>query len=279
MGLQMNPLVLRIVRLIRIARLMRVLKSLALFDSLRIIIRSMAASTPILLWTAVLLFFVHTLVGMCLNSLLVGYMENHDNTHAQRTEIFKYFGTYSRCIITMTELTLGNFIPVLRCLTDNVNELYGHALVMYKICIGYAMMRVIGGVFLRETYKTAEDDMELMIVQKRRHQAKIKNRMNALFVEADTSRDGVIDRGEFHAIFRNDALKTWLASNDLDVTDVNLLFDLLDDGDQMLTAEELCNGVAHLKGAAKSFDLFCLMHMMKALSLNVSEMNAKLAKI
>ena len=48
--------------------------------------------------------------------------------------------------------------------------------------------------------------------------------------------------------------KLWLAAMDLSVGDAETLFRLLDDGDGTLTADELGDGVARLKGAATSMD-------------------------
>ncbi|CAK0842989.1 unnamed protein product, partial [Prorocentrum cordatum] len=54
-------------------------------------------------------------------------------------------------------------------------------------------------------------------------------------------------------------VKTWMASMELDVSDAASVFLLVDkDGDGTLTPEELVQGVALLKGAARSIDLHML---------------------
>jgi len=53
----------------------------------------------------------------------------------------------------------------------------------------------------------------------------------------------------------------WFSAQDLDAGDADYLYDLLDDGDGNLTVGELISGVARLKGAARSIDLFGLMHL------------------
>ncbi|CAL1166059.1 unnamed protein product [Cladocopium goreaui] len=80
-------------------------------------------------------------------------------------------------------------------------------------------------------------------------------KMKTLFEAADESGDGVIDMEEFRRIFDLPEIRTWLAAQDLQVTDPDVLFKLLDDGDKQLTAEELVRGVDRLKGNAKSVDL------------------------
>jgi len=241
----------------------------------------MVASAPILLWTVVMLFFVQALIGMCLNNLLEDYMNDHDNTYDQRAKVFEYFGTFSRSMITMSELTLGNFVPVLRYLTNNVSELYGHALLVYKVTAGYAMMRVIGAVFLRETYKTADDDEELQSVQRRRNHMNIAKKIDQFVLESDESNDGIIQRSEFQQMLNIPQMKSWLSQQDIDVSDANLVFDLLDtdNSDGGLTPDELIKGVTRLRGNAKSFDLICIMHMIRTLTEEVWQIDKKLSSL
>mmetsp|Transcript_91499 Transcript_91499/g.127057 ORF Transcript_91499/g.127057 Transcript_91499/m.127057 type:complete len:116 (+) Transcript_91499:2-349(+) len=79
--------------------------------------------------------------------------------------------------------------------------------------------------------------------------------MKTLFEAADESGDGVIDLDEFRKIFELEEIRTWLSAQDLPVSNPDLLFRLLDDGDGGLTAEELVKGVDRLKGSAKGMDL------------------------
>merc|ERR1719240_75384 len=165
-----------------------------MFDSLRVIGKAIFASGPVLLWVTLLLFLVETMFGLILHSSLVTYMKDPDKTDLQRETAFKYFGTYSRTMVTMTELTLGNFIPVLRFLFDNVNEYYGFAVLAYKLTIGFGVMRVITGVFINETFRSVASDDELMVVQKKRAQQGHMKKMHNLLERADSSGDSCIQR-------------------------------------------------------------------------------------
>jgi len=57
---------------------------------------------------------------------------------------------------------------------------------------------------------------------------------------------------------------------------VDLLFDLLDNGDGHISALELTAGVSRLKGAAKSIDMLGLMHMSSVISNEIREIKEKL---
>eukprot|EP00404_Azadinium_spinosum_P045945 CAMPEP_0180804022 /NCGR_PEP_ID=MMETSP1038_2-20121128/61233_1 /TAXON_ID=632150 /ORGANISM="Azadinium spinosum, Strain 3D9" /LENGTH=159 /DNA_ID=CAMNT_0022844425 /DNA_START=148 /DNA_END=627 /DNA_ORIENTATION=- len=136
----------------------------------------------------------------------------------------------TRAMISMFELTVGNWVPILRFLHDRVNEWFGLALLVYRCFVGFAVMKVITGVFLHETFKVAASDDDLMIRQKQRDSAKHLKKMRLLFREADDSGDGFLTFREFKEVMEDPRVKAWLAAMDLDVGDVELVFGLLDGG-------------------------------------------------
>merc|ERR1712137_576271 len=138
-------------------------------------------------------------------------------------------------MLTMWELTLGNYAAIGRVLVDDVSEIYGFVVIMYKVFVGFAIIRVISGVFLHETFKIAASDDELMIVQKKRAQQKHARKMQRLMRAADQSGDGALEREELRNVLACPDVKTWLAAQDLDIDDADLLFNLLDNGDGSLT--------------------------------------------
>merc|ERR1712137_1056344 len=94
-----------------------------------------------------------------------------------------------------------------------------------------------------------------------------------------TSGDGLVSLEEFRELFRDKQLKMWLAAQDIEVQDAGLLFDLIDDGDGELSCSELIYGMARLRGAAKSLDMYGMMHMVKNVIGAVDSVDAKLQEI
>merc|ERR1719240_570583 len=109
--------------------------------------------------------------------------------------MFEYFGTFTRTQITMTEITFGNFVPVCRFLNEQVNESYGYFIIAYKVAAGFALLSVVRGVFLQQTFKAAASDDELMVVQKQRAQQLHQRKMTRFFNAAAV--DGYIQREDF----------------------------------------------------------------------------------
>jgi len=232
----------------------------------------------VLFWATVVVALVEVVMGLCLNSIFVPWIEDTANPQDQREKMFEYFGTFTRAMITLTEVTFGNFVPVCRFLTEHVDESYGHAIILYKVAAGFALLSVVRGVFLHETFKAAASDDELMVVQKQRAQQMHEQKMTRFFNAAAV--DGFIERHDFERLLQDKSVRIWLSALDVDVgPDSSLLFHLLDDGDNRLTGDELVKGVARLKGGAKSIDLIGLMFMTSHVSSLVTNIHARLARL
>merc|ERR1712007_117014 len=103
-----------------------------------------------------------------------------------------------------------------------------------------------------------------------------QNKMRHLVEQADTSGDGLVSQEEFENVFRDQSMKLWLSAQEIDVGDIALIFDLIDNGDGKLTCAEICHGMSLLKGPARSFDVYGMMHMIKNVSSVLENIEAKL---
>merc|ERR1712070_648351 len=158
-------------------------------------------------------------------------------------------------MLTMFEVTLGNWVPACRLLVEVVSEVWSPLFMIYLCVVGFSVVKVITGVFLHETFKVAGSDDELMIMQKERVTQKHRHKMQRFLMEADNTGDGRMDYQEFDKVMTDERVRTWLSAMGLEVRDVKGLFELLDDGDHTISSSELCNGVSRLKGEARSLDL------------------------
>eukprot|EP00930_Biecheleria_cincta_P021024 TRINITY_DN1566_c0_g2_i1.p1 TRINITY_DN1566_c0_g2~~TRINITY_DN1566_c0_g2_i1.p1 ORF type:complete len:633 (-),score=119.26 TRINITY_DN1566_c0_g2_i1:125-2023(-) len=276
--LPVSASVMRLVRMARLLRLVRLVRTIQGFDSLYIMTTAIYGSLNILLWSFVLLLLVQITIAFALNQLLEATVKDGSNlsgnqlTEAQRHKVFEYFGTTSRALLSMFELTLGNWPVIARILQENVSEYLTLFSISYKLLIGFAVVGVVNGVFMQETFKVASSDDRIMLQQKQRDIKKHTKKMQFFLQSADSSGDGVVDKEEFKGILENEDVKAWLAAQELSVGDASNLFALLDDGDGELSAEELVKGVARLKGAARSIDMAIFMREHRAF---VAEMSTK----
>mmetsp|Transcript_46258 Transcript_46258/g.107572 ORF Transcript_46258/g.107572 Transcript_46258/m.107572 type:complete len:578 (+) Transcript_46258:61-1794(+) len=280
-----SPSTLRVLRLMKVLRLVRVVRSIQGFDSLYIMTTALQGSFSVLAWSVALLALVLLMLALLSNQILVEtYLKEEDKPIEERLEVYLYFGTFSRALLSMFELTMANWPPICRLLMENVSELWMVPTLLHKLTVGFAVIGVINGVFMQETFKVAATDDTIMVRQKQKAVNMHKKKMKLLFETADETGDGQLSLEEFRALLQGDAktsqwIKLWLASMDLDVSDVDTLYHLIDDGDGGITADELVRGISRLKGPARSIDLHHQMKDYKDLFTMVHDMQITLRKL
>eukprot|EP00440_Ansanella_granifera_P002203 gb/GFBE01002384.1/.p1 GENE.gb/GFBE01002384.1/~~gb/GFBE01002384.1/.p1 ORF type:complete len:553 (+),score=115.54 gb/GFBE01002384.1/:1-1659(+) len=259
-SMPIDPNLLRLARLARLVRLLRLAHKIKAFDALYLISTSLTSSMSILCWAVAMFFLCQVTLALFLTNFLSEvYLGNTDIPKEDRQAVFTYFGTFSRSVFSMFELTLANWPPISRLLAENVSQWFFLFAVLHKLTVGFAFVGVVNGVFMQETFKVASTDDRIMVRQKQRMVNTHTRKMKMFFDRADTSGDGTIDLDEFKMMASNPAVSLWLSSMELDEKDNDLLFKLIDNGDASITLDELIKGVGKLKGNARSIDMVRVM--------------------
>jgi len=188
-------------------------------------------------------------------------------------EMYSYFGTCTRCMLSMFEITLGNFPPVARLLSEEVSEWFTLICLLHKLTIGFAVVGVITGIVLQETFKVALTDDLIMVRAKHRASKNLKRKMQLLFNTLDRKHsNGKISGSEFKMIGEDPILKTWLASLDIETDDLCTLFKLVDvDGSGYITVDELVQRMPRIKGTARGVDVLAILRKLGKLSKDLEQ--------
>merc|ERR1712087_906616 len=86
--------------------------------------------------------------------------------HSLRLQLFSYYGTFTRCQITMFEIHFDGYATPSRLLLDTCGEGYTYIFIAYRCFAGFAILNVINAVFVQQTMSTAEKDHEIMMADK-----------------------------------------------------------------------------------------------------------------
>lgn len=272
-----NPQLFRMLRLFRLTRLVRFLRFLESFDHLYVMTTALSALSKVLAWAVLLVTVLLLICDLFLVQILQATYF-HDVSATDLTEdklkrhqkMFEYFGTSTRCMLSMFEITLGNWPPVARLLTEEVSQWFTLIMVLHKLTIGFAVIGVINGIILQETFKVVSTDDLIMYRQKKRASQLLRGKMSSLFHALDSQGDGKLGLQEFGSIGEDRDIKLWLASLDLETDDLPTLFSLIDmDSSGYITCEELIARMPRVKGAARAIDVLSLMQ-----KLNLSDLSA-----
>lgn len=254
--LPVDPILLRIIRMGKLARATRLVTLNSVLSSLELLIKYLAASTHMLFWSFCLLAFIQCIAGILASTLCLEFMNNKDNDEMVRREVFLYYGTFTRTVLTMFEILFANWGPPCRVLVENISEWFCVFFLIYRCVLGFAVLNVVNAVFVQQTIKTASSDEELAFKQKERDIAMYTRKVKNLFFTLDTSGDGSIDQGEFSKLVKHPMLKFWMSQLELEYHDLLSLFEYLDNGDGEITLMEFIDGATRLRGSAKALDIW-----------------------
>jgi len=250
-----NPMVLRLFRMMKLERGLRVMKLSRTLDTLALLLKCMAASVTTLFWSVGLLVVVQCIAGMVLSQMVREYLLDDSKALDSRLLVYTYYGTFTRTMLTMFEVTLANWGPPCRVLVDNVSEWYTMFFLFYRCVVGFAVLGVISAVFVQQTMQTAAQDNEIMVQRKKREQNAYNQKMRMLFARMDDDGNGTLGRHEFDTLLRDETTMTWMTALDIEPKELTELAHLIEDEEGNISFVSFLEGATRLRGPAKSFDM------------------------
>merc|ERR1712209_336567 len=124
-------------------------------------------------------------------------MQSWDIDFQTQMEIWELFGTSSRAIWTIFEVTLGGQGTAPARSLIHQNWTYSLLFGSYVSAVGFAVICVIQALFSKDTLEVATNDAEAMVHEQRQHKSDTCKKLQQVFVVADTSGDGLLSVQEF----------------------------------------------------------------------------------
>eukprot|EP00929_Paragymnodinium_shiwhaense_P090423 TRINITY_DN5060_c0_g1_i1.p1 TRINITY_DN5060_c0_g1~~TRINITY_DN5060_c0_g1_i1.p1 ORF type:complete len:643 (-),score=109.81 TRINITY_DN5060_c0_g1_i1:182-2110(-) len=268
-----SPFILRLVRVTRLLRLLKFVKTFEAFDTLRLLVRSIKACVSTMVWTGILVFSIIMVFAMFFCLLLLDTLRDESLEADVRVQLFELFGTFDRGILSIHEVTFGNWVPISNFMASNLYRYYAFFFMTYRCVISFGILLVVRSVFVAETIRVASTDDEIMILQKERQVRANRQRMDRFFAEADENGNGEVNLDEFRQILQKKRVQQLLHAQDLWISDPRFVFQLAGKTEEeSMTSQELAEGLARLRGVARSIDL-------TALIIGVSKMEKKLGDL
>jgi len=179
----------------------------------------------------------------------------------------------------MFEIHMANWAAPCRVVLNNIGEVWGNALVCYRCVMGYALMSVLGAVFVQQAMSVQQQDQELMILRRAKETDRYTKKLKSLFEAMDTDGDGQLTRKEFDVVTQDQELKHWMESLDINPDDLQGLFDLLDTGDGFVSADEFLTGATRVRGDARNIDVAQLMVTVSRLEIMAEKKMGNMTKL
>jgi len=252
---------IRVVKLLRVVRTLRIVKTFAAFRQLRILVASCIASIGALLWSMVLLLLLKLSFALLISEQLQGFIQDETADLEARKELFYLYGSFSRALYTMYEITYsGGWFVRVRPAVDKVSGWYAIPFLTYITLVVFAVLRVVTALFIKETLESTANDADLAIEIQRHAGSKLSRKLEVLFNAFDRNGNGTLSREEWELAMSLPSVSQYMQALDIRMLNCESLFDVLDDGDNEVTISEFCKGLKQVKGQARALDVVFLQH-------------------
>merc|ERR1712151_1357092 len=103
--------------------------------------------------------------------------------HETKLWVWLHYGTSSRAVYTMFEVTLSGCWPnYIRPLLDTAGWGYACFFALYVVFVVFAVTRIITAIFLKETMDACNSDKEMMITERADKKKAYLNKLSEVFV-------------------------------------------------------------------------------------------------
>jgi len=259
-----DPTMIRLVRLVRLLRLLELFEEMKSFDSLFLLLKSIRASIHALFWSFLLLVTVQVGAALFLCQMLHGFINDKGGDQKAKEDVFRFFGTFYRAMLTMFEITLANWVPSCRLLVEEVHELYFLFYLVYRCMFCFSVLKVVAAVFISETNRVLSSDTQLTLMKANREKNNYKRKLQTIFKRLDADGDLQITWQEMQVFLSSAELSEWLSTVGLNRTDFEKLFWLIERNGSV-DSENFFSRVGQLQGHAKTVDLLNLFKVIHKL--------------
>mmetsp|Transcript_70417 Transcript_70417/g.153537 ORF Transcript_70417/g.153537 Transcript_70417/m.153537 type:complete len:487 (-) Transcript_70417:377-1837(-) len=250
--------VFRTLRMVRIARAVKMRPEMKEMWSL---LKGLVDSTETLCWTYVMIGVLLYFFGILSTSLIAKQERFSDDDMVQT-----YFGDVPASMLTLFQImTLDSWSSIVRELMDGGQVWIGCFFVVFITISQFVLMNLITAVIVENAFsdsKTEESELAARVAQR---QAEEFEELSSIFKAMDEDGSGKLSREEMLSQSTKRKVRQKLRALDVLPKDLEQLWDILDDGDGELTAEEFTGGMKRLRGEAKSKDMLRLYRELEML--------------
>jgi len=259
-----NVSFLRILRIVRLVRVLRIVRVVRFFRELRKMVFSILSCLVSLGWAFLLLLLIMFMFSMFFLQAIIGYVDKEYEDKGYIDEDFrlscvKWFADTEQTMFSMILSVSGgtDWLDVVTPLSE-ISKVYRFAFMFYIVFVVFGVLNVLTGVFLESAGEFMDRDLQIQAEMARMD--KFVTEMHVFFKELDETHTGAVDFDTFNRCMQDEKVQAYLASHQLDCTDAEQLYRLLDaNHSESINLSDFIIGLAWLKGSAKSIDVVLLM--------------------
>jgi len=271
--------VARMLRFARFLRLISLARALKAFQQLRIMVFTIFESISSLVWC----FFILGLMLYTFAVFFVQVVAEHigeypmDDKRAVALEL--YGGVFTAMNTLFMTISGGiDWKDAMNPLKE-MYWLYQWVFSFYIFFMFIGVLNVVNGAFVARTGEIAARDREYLVRLQTHELNTYFHKVRTFFKEADKDKSGMLSIEEFRGTLKHPEVQAYFSALDLDVSQAELLFTLLDqDGSHLVSLDEFLAGCMRLRGQAKSIDVNMLLQANRRLFGRITDFMEAIAE-
>lgn len=260
-----------VLRALRLARLAKSVRLIPFFKELWILIHGLTNSARPLLWTFIIALIILYVFAVAATELIGRREVFLDDEFAQER-----FGNLLKSMFTMFQLmTMDTWgFDIARPVMEKDYSL-GFFFVAFVMLAVFVFWNLITAIIVENAFSIAKEDSAHQ-AKEIEHQKKRELKVLAdLFLEIDKDGSGELTTEEFFGALQNRKVKQMIDLLELKASELEDVWNVLDDGDGLLSIKEFTNGIRRMKGEAKAKDIIDTVKRLRHMALGHAELRAQ----
>mmetsp|Transcript_130181 Transcript_130181/g.324598 ORF Transcript_130181/g.324598 Transcript_130181/m.324598 type:complete len:515 (+) Transcript_130181:139-1683(+) len=258
--------VLRTLRLVRIARAVRMRPE---FKEMWALLKGLVDSAETLCWTYVMICILLYFFAIMATSLIGKQDAFRDNASVQ-----ELFGDVPKSMLTLFQvMTLDSWSSLCRPIMVGSQVWIGVFFIVFITVAQFVLMNLVTAVIVENAFSDSKTEDEELAQRIAREKEKELEELTVIFKQLDEDGSGMLTREELNNASKKRKVRQKLRAIDVLPKDIDELWEILDDGDGELSAEEFVSGLQRLRGEAKAKDILRLYRELRVMEASIREIN------
>jgi len=274
-GMELGSLrIFTVLRALRLVRLARAVRLMPMFKEAWILIHGLTTSARPLLWTLVIACAVLYVFAIAATELIGKSPNFKDHERAQ-----ELFGDFLRSMFTMLQLiTMDTYCDLVIRPIMRVEPMMAMFFVFFITVGVFIVMNLVTAIIVENAQAIVREDSESAAKEAEEKKRRELKMLSDLFMEIDLDGSGELSKDEFFSSLKNKKVKQMLELLEMKVVELTEVWEVLDDGDGLLTIKEFTDGIRRMKGEAKAKDIADVIKRLKTTDRKHIELQEQAAR-
>mmetsp|Transcript_57861 Transcript_57861/g.137751 ORF Transcript_57861/g.137751 Transcript_57861/m.137751 type:complete len:828 (+) Transcript_57861:125-2608(+) len=242
-------------RILRLARLCRAIRMIPMFRVLWILVHGLMECSSLLFWTWVIVGMIHFMFGVAVVELVAKTDTFSVEGDELSEDVQYYFGSLVPAMCTLFQMmTFDAWGAIVRPIIRRSPATF----LIFGLWLGIAgvvFLNLMTAIVVQNAFEQVKSDVEAQEHWNNEKEKSIIGGLRRIFDDMDEDNSGTLTREEFSDVLVDIDFIRKMRSLDIELEELPDVFDILDDGDGVIDAQEFISGLMWMQGNAMNRDI------------------------